>query len=168
MPYTVAEKIIHRASGNATARANDFVWVTPDLIIAHDLNYPRYRRMIRDIGFERMAAPDKTFVTIDHTTNHHDLATLEEHRFIREDCKSEGVRWFLDLGANGISHNAPLDVGAVKPGMLVLASDTRAPALGCAGALSIAIGIGLATTMARSEEHTSELQSLMRIPYAVF
>src|SRR3546814_10598449 len=32
--------------------------------------------------------------------------------------------------------------------MLVLASDTRAPALGCAGALSIAIGIGLATTMA--------------------
>src|SRR3546814_1412735 len=95
--------------------------------------------MIRDIGFERLAAPDKTFVTIDHTTNHHDLATLEEHRFIREDCKSEGVRWFLALGANGISHNAALEVGAVKPGMLV-----------------------------RAEEHTSELRSLMRTSSAVF
>src|SRR3546814_21164573 len=36
--------------------------------------------------------------------------------------------------------------------MLVLASDTRAPALGCAGAHSIAIGIGLATTMANGRD----------------
>src|SRR3546814_5609044 len=36
------------------------------------------------------------------------------------------------------------------------------------GAVAVAEGIEDGETMARSEEHTSELQSLMRISYAVF
>src|SRR3546814_6981725 len=36
------------------------------------------------------------------------------------------------------------------------------------GIATLCIGGGEATAMARSEEHTSELQSLMRISYAVF
>src|SRR3546814_10404594 len=34
--------------------------------------------------------------------------------------------------------------------------------------ISVSIGLAIATPGGRSEEHTSELQSLMRIPYAVF
>src|SRR3546814_6844264 len=36
------------------------------------------------------------------------------------------------------------------------------------GALRLTLFSGLASTVIRSEEHTSELQSLMRISYAVF
>src|SRR3546814_1325241 len=47
--------------------------------------------------------------------------------------------------------------------------DQRLMRVGEAGALEIGHGVGLAPDdVVRSEEHTSELQSLMRISYAVF
>src|SRR3546814_4391007 len=75
-----------------------------------------------------------------------------------------------------------------RSGMLRGRKDTRAPmvyalagywAVGApvgvwlceaqgAGATGIWIGLASGTFVARSEEHTSELQSLMRISYAVF
>src|SRR3546814_2088950 len=44
------------------------------------------------------------------------------------------------------------------------------PALGIAAALGVVVGLEatLLSNLLRSEEHTSELQSLMRISYAVF
>jgi 3-isopropylmalate/(R)-2-methylmalate dehydratase large subunit len=144
---TIAEKILARASGKDSVRAGEFVWAVPDLVIGHDLNYPRYRKMMKDNGYEHVASPKKILITIDHTTNAQDPVTLGYHRAMREDAKAEGLGAFYDIGRNGISHNVPLDHGRVKPGMLVVASDTRAPALGCAGAMSIAIGIGLVTVL---------------------
>src|SRR3546814_2308497 len=49
---------------------------------------------------------------------------------------------------------------------LALRSFRRNKALTVLMVLAIALGIG--ASMTRSEEHTSELQSLMRISYAVF
>jgi 3-isopropylmalate/(R)-2-methylmalate dehydratase large subunit len=104
--------------------------------------------MLREMGYEHVAAPDRVFVTIDHTTFSDDPRKISAHKFIREDVRREKIQWFLDIGRTGISHNAPLEIGVVRPGMLVLACDTRAPALGCAGAISIALGLGLTTVYA--------------------
>ncbi len=147
MPSTTIEKILARASGSASCAAGDYVWVTPDRIITHDLNYPRYRRMLKEMGFTSIPGAKNLLVTIDHTTHTEDQKKLDDHEFIRKDAAAQGVKWLLDVGRHGISHNVPLDLDLVKPGMLVLASDTRAPALGCAGAAGIAIGMGLATVL---------------------
>src|SRR3546814_10832158 len=53
--------------------------------------------------------------------------------------------------------------------LLGLATPTEAASLGCVGAILLAgRAVGEGTGQARSEEHTSELQSLMRSSYAVF
>src|SRR3546814_2186460 len=49
-----------------------------------------------------------------------------------------------------------------------LAAGLAAAAFVAAGLAAAVLAAGLATLLARSEEHTSELQSLMRISYAVF
>jgi len=148
MGQTLIEKVLARASGRQTVSPGEFIWAVPDLIIGHDLNFPRYRRMMQESGFMHLADASKVMVTIDHTTLSEQQSALEEHTWIRRDAESEKIHWFFDVGRQGISHNLPLDVDAVHPGMLVLASDTRAPALGCASAVSIAVGIGLVTVLA--------------------
>ncbi|WP_020203155.1 MULTISPECIES: aconitase family protein [Cupriavidus] len=145
---TVAEKILARAAGLGAVRAGDVVWAVPDLIVAHDLNYHRHRKMLDGLGYANLAAPGKVFVTIDHTTNSAAPGHLEAHAFMRGDARAQGVGWFLDTGRHGISHNAPLDFGIVRPGMLVVAADTRAPALGCAGALGVALGLSVTLALA--------------------
>jgi 3-isopropylmalate/(R)-2-methylmalate dehydratase large subunit len=148
VPLTLAEKILARASGLPSVRAGDVVWASPDLITAHDLNYERHRRMLQSIGYPNIAEPEKVFVTVDHTTHSGSVTHLATHAFIRRDTKEQKVGWFLDTGRNGISHNAPLDLDVVHPGMLVVAADTRAPALGCAGAFAVALGMGAAMALA--------------------
>src|SRR3546814_3086499 len=51
---------------------------------------------------------------------------------------------------------------------LVLAIATHEGVMGLPILFSIAVLLGVGRAFARSEEHTSELQSLMRISYAVF
>jgi 3-isopropylmalate/(R)-2-methylmalate dehydratase large subunit len=66
---------------------------------------------------------------------------------MRGDIHEQGVGTFLDIGRGGISHIVPLEKGMVQPGMLIIAADTRCPALGCVGALSIALGAGFITVL---------------------
>src|SRR3546814_8573568 len=51
---------------------------------------------------------------------------------------------------------------------IVAALDAHDPEMGREHVAKLAIGLGIAAAAMRSEEHTSELQSLMRISYAVF
>lgn len=147
-PMTLVEKVLARTSGKTHVQAGDVVWAAPDLVTAHDLNYERHRKMLQGLGYPDIAIPEKVFVTIDHTTHSASDGHLSSHRFMREDTASQKVKWFLDTGRHGISHNAPLDAGVVKPGMLIVAADTRAPALGCAGAIAVALGLSVTTALA--------------------
>ncbi|WP_374449030.1 aconitase/3-isopropylmalate dehydratase large subunit family protein [Stella sp.] len=139
MGSTITEKILSRCAGQPVS-PGDIVWVTPDLIVGHDLNYPIYRRMLHSIGIERVESPEKLVLTIDHQPYTDSAKVAADFRLMREDARNHGIGHFFDVGRAGISHNLPLDRGLIRPGMLVITSDTRSPALGCVGALGIAFG----------------------------
>ena len=117
-------------------------------MIAHDMNYPRYRKRLRSANIDRIASPEKLLLTIDHHPYTDSREIAAEIELMRQDVRSLGIRWFFDLGRNGISHNVPVDQGIVHPGMLVITSDTRSPALGAVGALGIALGGGFLVPLA--------------------
>ncbi|GAA5235319.1 hypothetical protein FOZ76_05570 [Verticiella sediminum] len=146
--YTAVEKILARAASLECVRAGDIIWAEPDMVTAHDLNYHRHRKLIASLGYENVAAPEKLLVTIDHTTHSSSPGHLEAHAFMRADTKKQAVQWFFDTGRHGISHNLPVETGSLKPGMLVVAADTRAPALGCNGAIGIALGMSVILALA--------------------
>lgn len=147
MGATIAEKILARAGGVPHVTAGEIAWFTPDLTIAHDLNFPFYRKQMADMSIDRVAAPEKMVLTIDHLPYSDKPESHAAHQRMREDARRLGLRAMFDLGRNGISHNVPLDHGLVRPGTLVVTSDTRSPALGCVGALSIALGAGFLVVM---------------------
>lgn len=142
MGMTLTEKILARTSGSDVLHPGEIVWVEPDLMIAHDLNYGLYRRRLRSIGIDTIAHPERLLLTIDHQPYTGSPAVSADFDLMRNDARELGIAWFYDLGRAGISHNLPVEKGHVRPGMLVLTSDTRSPALGAVGALSIALGGG--------------------------
>jgi 3-isopropylmalate/(R)-2-methylmalate dehydratase large subunit len=157
MGMTIVEKVLARASGRSSIRAGEIVWATPDLMIGHDLNYPRYREMMDQMGVDKVAHPDRLLLTIDHLPYSDDVKAAKVHARMRNDARRENIAHFFDLGRHGISHNVPLDHGIVRPGMLVITSDTRSPALGCVGAIGIALGAGFLTVMVSG-------QAWLRVP----
>ncbi|MFC4273853.1 aconitase family protein [Achromobacter aloeverae] len=146
--HTAVEKILARAARRDRVRADDVVWAEPDMITAHDLNYHRHRKLMASLGYPDLAVPEKMLVTIDHTTHSSAPGHLEAQAYMRGDTKAQNVRWFFDTGRHGISHNLPLEIGALAPGMLLVAADTRAPALGCGGAIGIALGMSVTLALA--------------------
>lgn len=145
---TLAEKILARAAGMDMARAGDVVWAEPDLVTTHDLNYERHRKMLQALGYANIAHPERVLATIDHTTHSASTGHVDAHAFMRGDARAQKIGWFMDAGRHGISHNVPLDLGIVKPGMLIVAADTRVPALGCDGAMAVALGLGASMALA--------------------
>jgi 3-isopropylmalate/(R)-2-methylmalate dehydratase large subunit len=146
MGMTLTEKILSRTAGHPV-QVGDVIWAVPDLTIAHDLNYTRYREMMDQMGVAKMANPEKLLLTIDHLPYSDEEKSAAIHARMRKDFRTDGIGYFFDLGRHGVSHNIPIDHGIVRPGMLVITSDTRSPALGCVGAIGIALGAGLLTTM---------------------
>src|SRR3546814_9898183 len=74
---------------------------------------------------------------------------------------------YIDATApeQGIVHVVGPELGFTLPGTTLVCGDSHTSAHGALGALAFGIGT---SEVERSEEHTSELQSLMRISYAVF
>lgn len=160
MGQTVAEKILSRCAVEGEVRPGEIIWVEPDLMIGHDLNYPVYKRMLDSVGIERIARPDKLMLSIDHRPYTDSAEIAGDFDIMRRDAKDQSIRWFFDVGRNGITHNLPIDKGLVRPGMLVITSDTRSPALGAVGALGIALGGGFLVQLATG-------RSWLRVPETI-
>lgn len=159
MGHTIAEKIIARAAGRQV-KPGEIVWVEPDLTIGHDLNFPIYRRMLKSVGIDTIAAADRMMLTLDHQPYTDSAKVVADFAQMRKDVKSLGIGHFFDVGRSGISHNLPIDRGMVRPGMLVITSDTRSPALGAVGALGIALGGGFLIQLATGK-------SWLRVPETI-
>src|SRR3546814_7508430 len=90
----------------------------------------------------------------------------EVYEFLRTVSAKYGIGFWKP--GSGIIHQVVLENYAF-PGGMMIGTDSHTPNAGGLG--MVAIGVGGADAvdvMTRSEEHTSELQSLMRNSYAVF
>src|SRR3546814_10757681 len=91
-------------------------------------------------------------------------AELDIGNVVARDGRDDGVidKWFLDVlrieseALEQFMRSAPPGIAAI---VQLIAAEKRP---------IVCMGIGKSGLVARSEEHTSELQSLMRISYAVF
>src|SRR3546814_6112460 len=68
--------------------------------------------------------------------------------------------------SSAVRVSLPSSYTARKPGSTIVVPDARKPCASLAASSTLTV-LSVAGTI-RSEEHTSELQSLMRISYAVF
>ncbi|MEN6532570.1 MAG: aconitase family protein, partial [Bryobacteraceae bacterium] len=144
MPMTLAEKILARASGRSRVSPDEIVVANVDLAMSHE-NADLVRKSFREIGVARVWDPEKIVIILDHRVPAESEKTAATHKAIREFVAEQGIRNFYDVGRGGICHQVLAERGHVKPGMVVVGTDSHTTTHGAFGAFAAGIG---ATEMA--------------------
>ncbi len=139
MGFTIAEKILARASGQASVRAGDELRVRPDFVIAYD--FPGYtdvifRQMEDEFGIERVTDPERFALFIDHMVP---AATTQEEE-LHEITRSWGAKNDVPVyEGKGIGHQVAAELGYATPGAFVVHFDGHISQLGTFGTLAIGV-----------------------------
>lgn len=136
---TMAQLILADHATEGTAEPDEHVTVRPDWILAHDLSlFPGKDRMA-ELGYDRVADPDRVVVVIDHHVPSKDPAVKDNVNAVERWVREQGIEHFYPAG-EGISHNVVVEEGYPVPGALLLGADSHTTTHGALGAFATGIG----------------------------
>lgn len=144
MGMTLAEKILARASGQTRVVPDQVVVAHVDLAMSHE-NADLVRKSFAEIGARRVWDPTRIVIIFDHRIPAESERTAATHKAVREFVAAQGISNFYDVGRGGICHQVLPENGHVRPGMLVVGTDSHTTTHGAFGAFAVGIG---ATEMA--------------------
>ena len=143
MGYTIAEKILMRASGSTHVEPGEIVNAKVDIAMSHD-NAALVSKIFKEIGVEKVWDADRIVIPIDHRVPANNIKVAEGHKKIREFARSQNINHFYDV-REGVCHQIMPEFGHVVPGELIAGTDSHTTTYGAMGAFSTGIG---ATEMA--------------------
>jgi homoaconitate hydratase family protein len=144
MGMTLAEKILARAAGCEHVSPDQIVIARVDLAMSHE-NADLVRKSFLEIGVGRVWDPSKIVIVFDHRVPAESEKTATTHQAVREFIAAQGIAHFYDVGRGGICHQVLPENGHVRPGMLIVGTDSHTTTHGAFGAFATGIG---ATEMA--------------------
>jgi len=137
MGKTIAEKILSNHS-NKDVKADDFVIVNVDFIMATDTTVPLAIKAFREMGGKRVFAPHKFAVIIDHAAPSPNQKIANLHKLVRQFVREQEVI-FYDLG-EGICHQLLVEKGHINEGDLVIGADSHTCSCGALGTFATGVG----------------------------
>lgn len=144
MSLTIAEKILARASGRSSVVPDEIVVARVDLALSHE-NADLVRKSFLEIGVPRVWDPARIVIVFDHRIPAESEKTATTHKAVREFARAQGIQNFYDVGRGGICHQVLPENGHVRPGMVLVGTDSHTTTHGAFGAFATGIG---ATEMA--------------------
>ena len=144
MGMTLAEKILARASGRECVFPDQIVIARVDLAMSHE-NADLVRKSFLEIGVGRVWDRSKIVIIFDHRVPAESEKTATTHKAVREFVAAQGIEHFYDVGRGGICHQVLPEEGHVRPGMVIVGTDSHTTTHGAFGAFATGIG---ATEMA--------------------
>ena len=134
---TAAEKIFSEKSGT-DASTGDYVWAVPDLVYMHDVLGPSSVQALRNISGGKTNYKGKVVVVNDHIFPPKDIESAHNIRMMNENAEIE--KWEIIPFGDGIEHTLLIENGTIKPGMLVVGTDSHTVTAGAAGAMGVGLG----------------------------
>jgi 3-isopropylmalate/(R)-2-methylmalate dehydratase large subunit len=134
----LVEKILARASGRDSVEPGDIVIANVDRLIMHDLSGYLTAGVFDKQPGATLRYPDRVVMVFDH---HFSPPTEQQARVLESNrawARKHGIHLF-DCG-NGNLHHVAVRRGMIKPGMIVVGSDSHTPVHGALGALAVALG----------------------------
>lgn len=137
MGQTMAEKVFSRKVGKKVY-AGEYVTAPVDRVMAHEAFSTASGRLVA-AGIDRIAEPDKVVIILDHflPSANERMATI--HTQIRKMVQQFGIRHFLGE-REGICHQVMVEKGFVRPGDLIVGSDSHTCTYGAFGCAAAGIG----------------------------
>ncbi len=138
---TISEKIFSKASAK-DVRAGEFVMANIDRAMTHDITGPLavngFYDIMRDKEEKKVWDPSKIVILFDHQVPADSINAAANHIMLRKFAKEQGIINY-DV-YEGVCHQVMPEKGHVRPGDLVVGSDSHTCAYGALGAFSTGIG----------------------------
>jgi 3-isopropylmalate/(R)-2-methylmalate dehydratase large subunit len=148
---TVVEKILARAAGLERVRAGDVLEPRVDLAMSHEnaaLVINQFHEVYQGTGKPaRPWDPSRIAIIFDHRVPAESPKTATNQKRVREFVSEHGISRFHDVRGDtgGICHQILPEYGYVRPGQVVVGTDSHTTTHGALGAFAFGIG---ATEMA--------------------
>jgi len=136
----ITEKILARASGKTEVEPGEIVEASVDVAMVHDLTGPLTVKEFRKIGVGKVWDNQRIVIIFDHLVPANSVRSAELHKFMREFAKEQNITNFYDIGRGGICHQVLPEKGHVRPGELVVGTDSHTCTHGAFGAFATGIG----------------------------
>ncbi len=148
---TIVQKILARATGQSSVAVGDIVEPRVDLAMSHEnaaLVINQFREIYKGTGREPTVwDPERIAIIFDHRVPAESSKTATNQKRIREFVAAQGIGKFHDMRGDqgGICHQILPENGYVRPGQVVVGTDSHTTSHGALGAFAFGIG---ATEMA--------------------
>lgn len=151
MGATLAEKILARAAGRDSVKPGDVLEPAVSLAMSHEnaaLVINQFNEVFKGTGLEpRVWDPSKIAIIFDHRVPAESAKTANNQKKIRVFCAQQGISKLHEIRGDegGICHQILPENGYVRPGGVVVGTDSHTTTHGALGALAWGLG---ATEMA--------------------
>jgi len=139
MGLTITEKILSRAAESSTVLPGDIINAKVDAVIGHDITTAAFRELER-MRVERVFDVEKIYFTVDHFIPSPTLDAAAQLRDLGRYIKRYGIKHWFEQGRGGICHAIFPEAGLIRPGMVVVGSDSHTCTYGALGAFSTGLG----------------------------
>jgi 3-isopropylmalate/(R)-2-methylmalate dehydratase large subunit len=147
----MVEKILARATGRGFVKVGDVLEPRVDLAMSHEnaaLVLNQFQEIYKDTGLDaKVWDPNKIAIIFDHRVPAESSKTASNQKKVREFIATQGITKFHDIRGDegGICHQILPENGYVRPGSVVVGTDSHTTSHGALGAFAFGIG---ATEMA--------------------
>jgi len=152
MAQTISQKILAAHCGKKEVYPGELINCKVDLVLGNDITTPPAIKEFEKIGVSKVFDKKKIFLVPDHFTPAKDIKSAEQVKMMRNFAKKYGIVNFFEIGCMGIEHALLPEIGAIKPGMLIIGADSHTCTYGALGAFSTGVGsTDMAAGMATGE-----------------
>ncbi|MFA6548380.1 MAG: 3-isopropylmalate dehydratase large subunit [Candidatus Margulisiibacteriota bacterium] len=140
MPQTISQKILAKHAGLKEVNPGQLIECKVDLVLGNDVTTPPAIKEFEKIGVSKVFDKKKIYLVPDHFTPAKDIKSAQQVKMMREFAKKYGIINFFEIGCMGIEHVLLPEMGAIKPGMLIIGADSHTCTYGALGAFSTGVG----------------------------
>jgi len=136
----IIEKILAKASGKQEVSPGEIVEANIDVAMTHDLTGPLAIKSFREIGAKKVWNKDKVVVILDHLVPASSVISAGLHKTVRKFAEEQHIQNFYDVGRGGVCHQVMPEKGHIRPGEVIVGSDSHTCTYGAFGAFTTGIG----------------------------
>lgn len=140
MASTITEKIIAAHAGRDTVHPGEIVAARVDSTMSSDGAGPMAIKQFRRMGATRVFDPKRVGLFPGRRVPPKDIDSAIMCQELRSFAREQGLEHYHEAGRSGIDMIRMVEVGLVKPGWLIAATNSHLTTLGAFGAVAVPMG----------------------------
>jgi len=136
----IIEKILANSSVKNEVSPGEIVETNINVAMTHDLTGPLAIKSFREIGVKKVWDNNKVVIILDHLVPASSVISAGLHNTVREFAQEQNIKNFYDVGRGGVCHQVMPEQGHVRPGEVIVGSDSHTCTYGAFGTFATGIG----------------------------